>query len=570
MLTRYVAAWWVVGVVAAGTAVWWIATQVGVAEVGRRWPVVVAVIVLGILAERWPIEAPLDRSAFNTSLYEAALIIGLVLLPPPVVPVAVGFGVASSLAFRRIGVGKWGFNVAMHLVSAMAAAAGIEAVVEGPIDPTSPQGAAWLVAAGLVFNLANLAAMSGVLYLLRDRDGRAVSLRTFSIESGYGTLISISLGVLVAVVLFAAPWALPLVAVPFVMMRRVLASGVHRLAAETAERERLSRTIAGASEGICLLDRRGAIELLNPAAVRMLGTPSTEVVGRLLDELLTPDPEEQPVAAALGSVSPDAPRQPFDLPADGRILRVEVTGLFDRGRRSGAVVLLFDVTEAREQESLRQELLGRVSHELRTPLTAIVGFAETLHAHADQLDVARRRHYLEVIQRQGHRLGRLVDDLLWSSRVEAGKVQVHPESVRLEDILADVEAGLRPVLQGVTLRWDVGDVTVHADARHVEQVLSNLITNAVTYGAPPVTITAWREHDRAVIEVADTGAGVRPSFVPNLFTAFEQESRGDRREARGLGLGLAIVASLLEQNDGGIEYRRSPGRTVFQVALPTR
>ena len=556
--------------VVAGVGAWWVMTQVGAAELGRRWPAILAVVVLGILAEWWPLEAPLRRSTLSANLYEAALIVALILLPPPAVPLAVAIGIAISLTFRKIGISKWGFNVAMHLVSATAAAAGIHATTGGPIDPTSPQGAAWLIAAGLVYGVVNIAAMIGVLHLLRDQDGRVVNFRTFFLEAGYGALISISLGVVVAVVMTAAPWVLPLAVVPIVMVRWVLAGGTHRMAAETAERERMSRTIAGASEGICLLDRRGAIELLNPAAVRMLGTASTEVAGRLLDDLLTADPTEQPIAAALGSASPDEPRQPFDLPVADRILRVEVTGLFERGRLGGAVVMLFDVTEAREQESLRQELLGRVSHELRTPLTAIVGFAETLHTHADDLDVAHRRGYLEVIQRQGHRLGRLVDDLLWSSRVEAGKVQVQPDVVRLRDIVVDVEAGLRPVLRGVTLRWDIEDVTVYADARHVEQVLNNLITNAVTYGASPVTITARTDQDRAVIEVIDAGAGVRPSFVPQLFTAFEQESKGDRREARGLGLGLAIVAALLEQNGGTIEYLRSPGRTVFQVTLPAR
>lgn len=558
------------GVAVAGAGVWWVAMEVGVAELGGRWPAILAVIVLGILAEWWPLKAPLRNGALTINLYESVVIVGLVLLPPAVVPLAVALGIAVSVAFRNLGLRKWGFNVAMNLVAAMAAAAGIHATVGGPVDPTSAPGAAWLIGAGLVFGLVNVGAMIGLLYLLRQQDGRTVSFRTYLIEVGYGTLVSISLGVVVAIVLFAAPWSLPLAIVPVVMMRRVLASGTHRLAAETAERDRMSRTIAGASEGICLLDRRGAIELLNPSAVQLLGTSSPEAMGRLLDDLLTADPGAQPIAAALGSASPDEPRQPFDLPFADRILRVEVTGLFDRGRRTGAVVLLFDVTEVREQETLRQELLGRVSHELRTPLTAIVGFAETLHSHADDLDVARRRDYLEVIQRQGHRLATLVDDLLWSSRIEGGKLQVQPATVRLHDVLSDVEAGLHQMLQGTALRWEVSDATVFADPRHVEQVFNNLITNAATYGAPPVTITARVEDDRAVIDVADTGVGVRPSFVPHLFTAFEQESKGDRREARGLGLGLAIVASLLEQNDGTIEYLRSPGTTVFRVNLPAR
>ena len=538
------------------------------AGVPLPWLAFLVVVLLGVLAEWWPLEAPVRRGRLSTNLYEAAVIVGLTLLPPVAVPLAVTVGVAISLVFRNIGVQKWSFNVAMHLVSTTVAALTIHGLVGAPIDPTEPRGVTLLVVAGVVFGTVNGLAMTGLLYLLRDREGNVFGHRTFYVEAAFGALISIALGVLLSIVLVTTPWALPLAMVPIIMTRRVMAGGISHIAAETAERERLERTIAGASEGICLLDRAGTIELLNPAAVTHLGTEPTEAVGRRLDELLPTDEHGRTVQTALAAATPETPRQVLELTVGHRILSVEVTGLFDRATRTGAVVLLHDVTEAREAESMRQEFLARVSHELRTPLTAIVGFAETLHTHTGRLDAQQQRGYLEVIQRQGHRLGRLVDDLLWSSRMEAGKVQVTPDTVPLRELLVDVEAGLRPVLQDTPLTWDVGGLAVRADARHVEQVLTNLITNAITYGVPPVTVTATADGDHVVIDVIDEGPGVRASFVPQLFTAFEQESIGDRREARGLGLGLAIVASLVEQNHGTIAYRREQGRTVFRVTLP--
>ena len=574
LVTRYVAVWWVAGGAALVTCVWLLWAPLLAGEIRLPLLTVLGLVVLAILADWWPLETPLRRAALSTNLYEAVFIVGITLLPTPAVPLLMAAGIGISLLFKGLDAQKWTFNVAMHLAVATLAALAVHVVVEGPIDPTSARSAAVMVGAGVVYGASNVGALLGLLHHLRDREGRILGDRTFLVEVGFGLLISISLGVLVAVVLAAAPWVTPLAIVPIVLTRRVLAVGAHRIASQEAERERLDRTISGASEGICLLDRAGTIELLNPSAVELLSRRPADAIGQPLDDLLTGDGDGAPIHTAMATCTPDSSRQVIDLTIGERILNVEVSALFEVSMRAdaatptGAVVLLEDVTDAREEESMRREFLARVSHELRTPLTAIVGFTETLRTHAGQLDEERRNTYLEVIERHGHHLGRLVDDLLWSARTGAGKVQVEPESVPLRQLLTSIEVGLRPTLEGTSFTWEVGDVTVRADPRHAEQVLTNLVTNAVRYGAPPVTISAAVEGDRVVIEVTDAGSGVEASFVPHLFTPFEQASVGDRRESRGLGLGLAIVASLLELNDGTIEYRRRDGTSVFRVTLP--
>ena len=574
LVSRYVAVWWAAGVAALVTCVWLLWVPLLAGEIRLPLFTVLGLVVLATLAGWWPLETPLRRAALSTNLYEAVFIVGITLLPAVAVPLVMAAGVGVSLLFKGLDAQKWTFNLAMHLAAATLGALGVHVVVGGPIDPTSARGAAVMVGAGFVYGAANIGAMIGLLHVLRDREGRILGDRTFLVEVGLGLLISISLGVLMAVVLAAAPWVTPLVIVPILLTRRVLAAGTQRIASQEAERERLDRTISGASEGICLLDRAGAIELLNPSAVELLSRRPADAIGRRLDDLLTGDGDDAPIHTALAACTPDSSRQVTDLTIGERILSVEVSALFEVSTRAdaamptGAVVLLEDVTDAREEESMRREFLARVSHELRTPLTAIVGFTETLRTHAGELDEERRGAYLEVIERHGHHLGRLVDDLLWSARTGAGKVQVEPESVPLRQLLTRIEVGLRPTLEGTSFTWEVGDVTVRADPRHVEQILTNLVTNAVRYGAPPVTISASVEGGRAVIDVTDAGPGVQASFVPHLFTPFEQASVGDRRESRGLGLGLAIVASLVELNDGTIEYRRRDGRSVFRVTLP--
>lgn len=211
------------------------------------------------------------------------------------------------------------------------------------------------------------------------------------------------------------------------------------------------------------------------------------------------------------------------------------------------------------------EFVAVTNHELRTPLTAIKGFALTLRHHWDVMDDRAKLVAVDAIKQQSQRLDELVQDLLTVSSMRSGGLVVTPRPLLLQDWLhqavavAEVEATVvcRP------------DVWVQADSTRLLQVLVNLLSNARKYGEPPVVVSAVSRGGRTLIQVADTGAGVPPSFVPRMFEEFTQASVGATRTADGHGLGLAIVRYLVGALEGSVGYRPAEGGgAVFTVDLP--
>jgi signal transduction histidine kinase len=219
-----------------------------------------------------------------------------------------------------------------------------------------------------------------------------------------------------------------------------------------------------------------------------------------------------------------------------------------------------------EVARLKSDLISTTSHELRTPLTSILGFTMLLRDRKDAIGEAERGEYLGVIQKHGERLLRLVDDLLLVGRLEAGRIAVAPRPVPLFDV---VRASLQEHgFEEVTLTGERDAIAV-ADIDHVDQVITNLITNARKYGAPPIEVEVRQERSRVCFAVTDHGSGVPEHFIERMFEPFSQASTGDGRNSVGTGLGLAIVHGLVRMSDGEIRYERSDGRTRFVVSFPT-
>ncbi len=217
-------------------------------------------------------------------------------------------------------------------------------------------------------------------------------------------------------------------------------------------------------------------------------------------------------------------------------------------------------------DQAKSDFVSTVSHELRTPLTAIRGFSQTLIERWDAFEDGQRIHLIEGIERQGRRQQRLVDDLLIVSRMMAGTLTALPEPV---SVARAVETAVEAMqVEGVVVSVP-DELHVHVDPDHFAQVLTNLVTNAAKYGAPPIEVTGFDVDDMAMIIVRDHGDGVDAGFVPRLFDKFEQASTGDRRTAAGLGLGLSITRDLVELNGGSIRYEDAPGGGgLFRCTLP--
>lgn len=514
------------------------------------------------------VELPLADRTLAADLTETGVVLGMVLLPAPalVLPVAVGTVAAGLL--RRRPVAQTTFNAAVNAVSAAVAAVVIALAGPSPLDVTDPAGLAVLLVALVAYGTVNLVCNALLLALL---DGTAFQLTGRGIVRGGSVSLALSgsLGVLAAVLLAAAPLVLLALVLPAWIAYRALNERVARIREEVESRDRLARTVEGVSDGIALLDGDGLVELANPAFCSRLQVPVADALGRGLEELL-PAGAVRGYRRTLAGLTPALPQGGDDLGLDDRVYALQLTGIFDRlGARTATVALLLDVTADREAEGMRQEFVARVSHELRTPLTSIRGFVETLRARGPVMSVGERERYLEIIERQTLRLERLVSALLWRSRIERQRLVAHPEAVEVVEVVHDALADLEDLLPGaVTVEGQRG-LIAHADPDHLQQTLVNLLVNAATYGAAPIRIRLTEDAGEAVIEVSDGGDGVPEVFVGELFEPFAQASKGDRRTASGLGLGLSIVRSLAEQNGGSVTHDRVDDRTCFRVRLPS-
>jgi two-component system phosphate regulon sensor histidine kinase PhoR len=239
--------------------------------------------------------------------------------------------------------------------------------------------------------------------------------------------------------------------------------------------------------------------------------------------------------------------------------------------RGEVLVSLRDVTEARRAEATRRDFVANASHELRTPVAAIRAAAETLLGGAVD-DPAGARQFVEIVARQAERLARLTEDLLDLSRLESRQWSFDLAPVDAAAVSTQAVELLAPTAgdKGLELSAEVPlGATVRADARALEQVLVNLLDNAVKYTAQgEVTLRGERDGDAWVLSVADTGPGIDRHHLPRIFERFYRIDAGRSREQGGSGVGLAIVKHLVQGMGGEVGVESGTGGTRFWVRLP--
>ena len=256
-----------------------------------------------------------------------------------------------------------------------------------------------------------------------------------------------------------------------------------------------------------------------------------------------------------------------------RKLLVRVSRLAGSPGGRGVIAVFHDVTDLRRLETIRTDFVANVSHELRTPVTGIATAAETLQGGALD-DPTDAREFVDVILRQSKRLRALVDDLLDLSKIEAKSFKLVLSEV---DVISVAEAAARLLdeparRRGVTVRVTSGDERprARADRRALEQVLSNLLDNAVKYAGEGahVDVSVERRGDETVLAVRDDGPGIPAAHVGRIFERFYRVDPGRSRDLGGTGLGLSIVKHLVEQMGGTIDVESERGKgTCFRVHL---
>ena len=238
-----------------------------------------------------------------------------------------------------------------------------------------------------------------------------------------------------------------------------------------------------------------------------------------------------------------------------------------------AIGVFYDLTQIERLETIRQEFLSNVSHELRTPLTSILAFVETLEDGAIE-DKENNQRFLGVIRKNAQRMHRLIDDILELSLIESGSVSLNPKKINLAACVDEVFTNLssKAINLKIKLSNEISpETTVFADAIRLEQMLTNLIDNAIKFNsrAGIVTVSHRLNKSKNIISVADTGEGISGEHLPRIFERFYRTDRARSREIGGTGLGLAIVKHLARLHGGEVSVASALGKgTTFSIELP--
>ena len=230
--------------------------------------------------------------------------------------------------------------------------------------------------------------------------------------------------------------------------------------------------------------------------------------------------------------------------------------------------------QLREADRLKDEFVALISHDLRTPLTSIMGYLELIVD--DENLTEEQRGFLSVADRNADRLLRLVNDLLFVARFEAGQLELHSSELDLAEVVRQsvAEAGSRAAAGGIELSYQAnGAVEVLADKGRMFQLVENLVSNAIKFtpSGGDVRVSVTPVNGVARLEVADTGIGIAPDEQPRLFERFFRASTASEHQIPGTGLGLYITRAIVEAHGGSIAVRSDPGEgTSFSVELPSR
>jgi len=351
---------------------------------------------------------------------------------------------------------------------------------------------------------------------------------------------------------------------------------------EMEQRERyLSMLIDNVIDAIIIIDARGIIETFNHAAEQIFGYSSAEVIGRNLS-MLMPEPDRsahdgylEHYARRGTSRALEQNRELTALRRTGETFTIElrVSQISHHGECK-FIGLVRDITERKRIERMKSELVSIVSHELRTPLTSISGALGLIVGGALGETAPNMRQMLSIAHQNSLRLGRLVDDLLDMDKLVAGKMTLDLRALAVPAQLQQAIAAN----QGYAAKHDVTlvlqqapDVELVADDDRLQQVLANLISNAVKFSPPGGSASLGSECRGAWVRiwVRDQGPGIAPEFHTRIFQKFSQADSSDSRQKDGTGLGLAISKELIEHMHGRIGFDSEPGEgACFWCELP--
>jgi len=332
-------------------------------------------------------------------------------------------------------------------------------------------------------------------------------------------------------------------------------------------------TMGGMREGLLVVNKDMRVVASNKAAYRLFNP----TLGRPESQRLTELTRNPAIYSAFLDALKGIERTGVKVETHGpeRLvfdLRVVPLPGSNGGGPEGALGVFFDITRVERLESVRQEFLSNVSHELRTPLTAILAFVETLETGAME-DQESNHRFLSIIRKNASRMHGLIDDILELTAIEGGNVQVRSAPIELHALANEVISSLatKAFAHGIVIKNDVApEALVYADARRLEQMLTNLIENGIKLHREKGLVTIRYEGGtRDKILVEDTGEGIPAQHLERLFERFYRVDRARSRDMGGTGLGLAIVKHLALLHGGEVTVTSELGKgSTFVIHLP--
>ncbi len=336
-----------------------------------------------------------------------------------------------------------------------------------------------------------------------------------------------------------------------------------------AEREKLEAVLMNMTDAILIVDKAGLVQRLNPAAQRMFNIDATKAIGRSLIEVV-----RQHQLAELWQRCRQSDSQqslPIEISTERLFVQAIATPLGQE--MEGAVLMAFqDLTRVRRLESVRRDFVSNVSHELRTPLASLKALAETLNEGALEDPPAARR-FLKQMDTEIDNLTQMVQELLELSRIESGRVPLQLSEIDPCEFLGRAIERMRLQAEraGLALELHCSDELprVRADSERIQQVLVNLIHNAVKFTQPGgrIVVSASPDKSELVFAISDTGVGILPDDLTRIFERFYKADRS--RSGGGTGLGLSISRHLVEAHGGRIWAASQPNQgSTFYFTLP--
>jgi two-component system sensor histidine kinase ResE len=345
----------------------------------------------------------------------------------------------------------------------------------------------------------------------------------------------------------------------------------HHLEVINQEKEQLSSILTSMTDAVITFNRDHTILLSNPQAEKLLqkwffrigtnkGQPIPIEMDHMLDHVLHLEEEINE-----------------ELEMEGSYYAITFSPLYSGDSIRGAVAVLRDMTEQHRLDRLRSDFIANVSHELRTPIVMLQGYSEAIIDDVVSTD-EERDEMIKIIYEESKRMGRLVTDLLDLARMESGRMRLYKENVAIAQVLERITQKFAQVAREshVELKFITSvstELTAEIDEDRIEQVLTNLIDNAIRHTSNEGNVSVRVEQHNAFVKISveDTGSGIPNEDLPFVFERFYKADKSRTRGKGGTGLGLAIAKNMVEAHDGGITVKSEENvGTIFTFTLPIK